>query len=116
MWMILLGLGTYLGYLPFNCLLFDRLIATFGSAANAGFFIYVADSFGYLGSVGTLLFKNLSNKEISWYSFLTTSSYGLAAAGGILSILSFIYFRNKIRLSKNEKSILIELENKTILA
>jgi len=116
MWMILLGLGTYLGYLPFNCLLFDRLIAAFGSAANAGFFIYVADSFGYLGSVGTLLFKNLSDKEISWYSFLTTSSYSLAAAGGILSILSFIYFRNKIRLSKNEKSILIELENKTILA
>ena len=52
----MLGLGTYLGYLPFNCLLFDRLIAAFGSVANAGFFIYVADSFGYLGSVGDTCF------------------------------------------------------------
>ncbi|MBK7713557.1 MAG: hypothetical protein IPJ37_23495 [Bacteroidales bacterium] len=40
-WMIMLGMGTYLGYLPFNCLLFDRLIAAFGSAANAGFSLYI---------------------------------------------------------------------------
>ena len=96
-WMILLGLGTYLGYLPFNCLLFDRLIAAFGSAANAGFFIYIADSFGYLGSVGTLLFKNFSNKELSWFDFLMTSSYSLAITGSLLIVLSLWYFRLKFQ-------------------
>ncbi|NOU46108.1 MAG: hypothetical protein HOO86_03495 [Bacteroidales bacterium] len=102
-WMILLGLGTYLGYLPFNCLLFDRLIAAFGSAANAGFFIYVADSFGYLGSVGALLFKNFNNKELSWFRFLMTTSYGLALAGSLLIALSLWYFKHKFQ-SVSEKT------------
>jgi MFS family permease len=96
-WMVFLGLGTYLGYLPFNCLLFDRLIAAFGSAANAGFFIYIADSFGYMGSVGALLYKNFGNKELSWYNLLITTSYWLAVSGGILIILSVLFFRNKFR-------------------
>lgn len=102
-WMVLLGLGTYLGYLPFNCLIFDRLIAAFGLAANAGFFIYIADSFGYLGSVGTLIFKNLSDKKISWYTFITSSSYRVASAGCILILLSLIYFNKKLRLSTARK-------------
>jgi hypothetical protein len=102
-WMILLGLGTYLGYLPFNCLLFDRLIAAFGSAANAGFFIYIADSFGYLGSVGTLIFKNFTDKELSWYRFLTTSSYSLAIVGSLLILLSIGYFRLKFQHTSSMK-------------
>jgi hypothetical protein len=97
LWMIVLGLGTYLGYLPFNCFMFDRLIAAFGSAANAGFFIYIADSFGYLGSVGALLFKNFNDKEVSWYNFLMTTSYGLAIVGSLLSILALWYFRIKFQ-------------------
>lgn len=105
-WMILLGSGTYLGYLPFNCLLFDRMIAAFGSAANAGFFIYIADSFGYLGSVGALLFKNFNNKELSWYNFLMTTSYGLAIAGSLLIVLSLWYFKQKFQ-TKSKKTFTI---------
>src|SRR5450432_431493 len=29
MWMTLVGLGLYMGYIPFNCILFERIIATF---------------------------------------------------------------------------------------
>jgi len=96
-WMILLGLGTYMGYLPFNCLLFDRLIAAFGSAANAGFFIYIADSFGYLGSMSTLIFKDFNYNKLSWFSFLKTSSYGMAVTGVILIFFTILYFKSKFR-------------------
>jgi len=99
-WMILLGLGTYLGYLPFNCLLFDRLIAAFGSAANAGFFIYIADSFGYLGSVGTLIFKNFYSRNLSWLNFLETTSFSMAISGSILMVLSIWYFNMKFTGSR----------------
>lgn len=105
-WMILLGLGTYLGYLPFNCFLYDRLIAAFGSAANAGFFIYISDSFGYLGSVGTLIFKNFHNKELSWFNFLMTTSYGLALSGAVLITISLVYFNLKY---KKKKSLIPDL-------
>jgi len=100
-WMIMLGLGIYLGYLPYNCIMFDRLIAAFGSAANAGFFIYIADSFGYLGSVGALIFKNFNGKELSWFNILKTTSYGLSITGGILILVSLWYFNLKIRKESN---------------
>lgn len=95
-WMILIGLGTYMGYLPFNSFLFDRLIAAFGSAANAGFFIYIADSFGYLGTVGTLFYQNFGAGELSWFDFLMDGSYILAMAGGMMIIFSMFYFNRKI--------------------
>ncbi|TVQ17961.1 MAG: hypothetical protein EA361_01875 [Bacteroidetes bacterium] len=95
-WMILLGLGTYMGYLPFNSFLFDRLIAAFGSAANAGFFIYIADSFGYLGTVGTLFYQNFGAREFSWMDFLMDGSYALSMAGGAMIIFSLFYFNRKI--------------------
>jgi ATP/ADP translocase len=111
-WMVLSGLGTYLGYLPFNCLLFDRMIAAFGSAANAGFYIYVADSFGYLGSVGTLIFKNFNNNELSWYRFLSDSSYGVALAGILLVFSSLWYFNTKIKNnSANIKKVVAEMNS-----
>ncbi|HEX6893603.1 MAG TPA: DUF5690 family protein, partial [Chryseolinea sp.] len=69
-WMIFIGLGLYLGYVPFNSIFFDRLLAAFSYVGTVGFLIYIADSFGYLGSVGVMLFKELSKKlgyaEISW--------------------------------------------------
>jgi MFS family permease len=107
-WIILLGLGIYLGYLPFNCLLFDRLIAAFGPAANAGFFIYFADSFGYLGSVSTLIFKNFNEKGLSWFNFLMTTSYEIAISGSILIILSLCYFNFKFLMNSK---ITINLSN-----
>jgi hypothetical protein len=112
LWMVLLGLGIYLGYLPFNCLLFDRMIAAFGSVANAGFFIYIADSSGYMGSVGALLLKSFSTKDMSWFNFLVTSSYWMAIAGAILTILSIRYFSLKFmantRVTMNNRDIEIK--------
>ena len=42
-WMILVGLGLYLGYVPYGCVLFDRTIAALGIVATAVFLIYVSD-------------------------------------------------------------------------
>lgn len=96
-WIMLTGFATYLAYIPFNCIIFERLIAAFRYVSNAGFLIYVADAFGYLGVVGVLLYKDLAVKNISWLSFFTTSCYVLAFVGVILSILSMFYFTKKHR-------------------
>lgn len=91
-WMVLVGLGSYLGYVPFNCILFDRFIATYRTMANAGFLIYIADSFGYLSSVGVLLYKNFGQAEISWYNFFINFSYIIAFVGVGLTMISLYYF------------------------
>lgn len=96
-WMILVGLGLYVSYVPFNCIFFDRMIATFRFSGNAGFLIYVADSFGYLGSVGVLLFRNFGEPDLSWLRFFVYGSYGLALAGAVAMIGSAIYFASRYK-------------------
>ena len=94
-WMSISGVGLYMGYVPFNCMLFERMIASFRYVSNACFIIYVADSFGYLGSDVVLLVKNFSNGNISYSDFFVRMIVGISALGTALTILSSIYFRRK---------------------
>ena len=48
-WMTATGFGLYIGYVPINCMVFERLIAAFKQKGNIGFLMYLADTFGYLG-------------------------------------------------------------------
>ncbi len=91
-WMILIGLGLYLGYVPFNSIFFDRLIAAFQYVGTVGFIMYIADSFGYLGSVSALLFKEFGQAQISWLNFFISTGYLVSVAGTLLIIGSMIYF------------------------
>jgi len=74
-WMILVGLGLYLAYVPFGCMLFDRLIAAVGFVATAGFMIYVTDAAGYLGYVVVVFFKDFGAPNLSWLEFFEDFSY-----------------------------------------
>jgi hypothetical protein len=80
-WMIAVGLGLYLGYVPFNCVLFDRLIAALGSVANASFLITLADAFGYVGSVALLVTKSLGlvGDALDWIGTFRTLAYATTA-------------------------------------
>jgi len=91
-WMICIGLGLYLGYVPFNSIFFDRLLAAFNYVGTVGFLIYVADSFGYLGSVGVLFFKEFGYAEVSWLQFFISAGYLLSVAGAVLIGSSMWYF------------------------
>lgn len=91
-WMTLAGLGLYLGYVPYNAVFFERLLASFHYKGNVGFLIYVADSMGYLGSISVLLVKELGHPGISWGEFFKTSVLAVAIIGGICATLSLIYF------------------------
>lgn len=96
-WMIMLGMGLYLGYVPFNSILFDRMIATFKYVSTVGFLIYLADAFGYLGSVGVLLYKELGQSSLSWLDFFIHAGYIMSVAGSILVIAAMIYFHFRHR-------------------
>lgn len=97
-WMTGVGIGMYMGYVPFNSMLFDRLIGAFKYISNAGFLIYLADSFGYLGSNLVLIIKNFSDLKISWSSFFVDLIFIFSAVGILLTGLSAWYFKNKYYL------------------
>ncbi|WP_413614362.1 DUF5690 family protein [Flavobacterium sp. N502536] len=96
-WMMISGFGMYVCYIPFNGLFFDRMIATYKIKGNTGFLIYIADAFGYLGSVLVLFFKNFGDRKISLLNFFTTCIYLLSFVGIITTIMSFNYFKRKFR-------------------
>jgi hypothetical protein len=102
-WMIMVGLGLYLGYVPYNAVFFERMIASFHYKSNVGFIMYVADSIGYLGSVSVLLVKELGHPNISWGQFFKEGVMIVAIVGGICGVLSLLYFLQSAKLSQNSK-------------
>jgi len=100
-WMILVGLGLYLGYVPFNSIFFERMLATFKYVGTVGFIMYLSDSVGYLGSIIVLLVKELGFGSLSWLQFFVRASYWVAAIGSLLMMASWIYFSIRQRSWKN---------------
>ena len=85
-WIVCASSGLYLGYVPYNCFYFERMLATYKVQGNVGFVIYIADAFGYLGTVVVLLVKEFIKIKYSWVDFFTWLFY-LSAAGGILLVI-----------------------------
>ena len=104
-WMTMAGLGLYLGYVPYNAIFFERMIATFHYKSNVGFIIYVADSLGYLGSVTLLLVKELGRPNISWGDFFRQGVVFVAVIGGIAATASLIYFLNSARRDSRAREL-----------
>lgn len=94
-WMVCTGFGLYICYVPFNCLFFDRFIATFKVKGNSGFLIYIADAFGYVGSVLVLLYKNFGQGNLSWLNFFVYGTYAVACIGICSTIILFIHFASR---------------------
>ncbi|AZA52662.1 DUF5690 family protein [Chryseobacterium sp. G0201] len=99
-WMVLSGFGMYLCYIPFNGIYFDRMIAAFDIKGNVGFLIYLVDSFGYLGSVLILLYKNFGSPQTSWLNFYIKLNYIIVVVALVSSLIAFIMFRRKSRKNK----------------
>ncbi len=87
-WMIVAGTGLYLAYIPFNCLYFERLISVYRVRGNFGFVMYIADAFGYLGTVVVLLVKEFIPIRYSWVDFFSCLFYTTGITGLILMIVA----------------------------
>ena len=102
-WMTMAGLGLYLGYIPYNAIFFERMIASFKYKSNIGFIIYLADSIGYLGSVAVLLVKELGRPAISWTQFFKEGVMVVGSLGAVCATLSLIYFLQSARKSNRSE-------------
>ncbi len=102
MWMTLVGLGLYIGYIPFNCIIFERMIATFKKGGNVGFLMYIADSFGYLGSVAVIISKSVFSNKLSWATVYCHGVMYLSVIGVLGTFMALHYFNKKY---KSENSI-----------
>ncbi|TVZ25854.1 hypothetical protein JM83_0790 [Gillisia sp. Hel_I_86] len=114
LWMVLVGFGLYICYVPFNCIFFDRMVAAFRIKGNSGFLIYIADSFGYLGSILILLYKNFGLPNLSWLNFFIYGSYVITFIGLCTATASMVYFKLKKRKKKDSKLYNLSLNGRQI--
>lgn len=91
-WIIMASAGLYLGYVPYNCFYFERMLATYKVPGNVGFLIYLADAFGYLGTVVVLLVKEFVKIRYTWVDFFTMIFYIAAAVGIVLVVWGSVLF------------------------
>lgn len=96
-WMQLAGLGLYMAYIPFNAIYFERMIASFRLIGNVGFLIYIIDAFGYLGSVGVMVWKERMGMQVEWSHFFAQGVIGLAIVGVVATVFTWVYFAGKYR-------------------
>ena len=104
-WMVLVGLGSYLAYVPFGTALFERLIASTRFRGNAVFAIYIADSIGYTGSIALQVYKDLFQSDLNRFEFLHAFTYAFSLLGAVLLVASCIYFLlNKRRVPETTQA------------
>lgn len=96
-WLTLVGLGMFLGYVPYGSMLFDRTIATLGTVATAVFLIYISDAVAYGGSVGVNLYKMLGHAELPYLEFFRAFSYATAVVTVVCFSASCVYFLRRSR-------------------
>lgn len=101
-WMVAATTGLYMGYVAKNCLYYERMIASFRIKGNVGFVMYIADAFGYLGTVLVLLLKEFTTLNMQWESFFKWVFYIASSLGIILIILTLIGFIKKYNRNKYE--------------
>ena len=89
-WMILVGIGSYLAYVPCGSILFDRLIGSAEVVGTAVFVIYVADTLGYTGSVAVQLTKDLIAGEATRLAFFRSFTYMLSVGAAALLLASAV--------------------------
>jgi len=97
LWMILIGLGAYLCYVPYGSVLFDRLMASTGFVGTAVFAIYLADALGYTGSIAVQLYKDLGAPATTRLAFLRLMTYAMSAGGLLMLAFAAAYFWNTSR-------------------
>ncbi len=92
--MVLLGLGTYVPYVAFHTTVFERFIAAFREPGNIGYLMYLADATGYLAYVMVIVLRNLATGQIEYLQLLNRVSITMAIGSiAIASGLLITYYR-----------------------
>jgi len=90
--MILTGIGIYLAYAPFSAILFDRIMAASPTPGTAGFLIYLADAFGYSGSIGLMLLRKAAVPGRDWLALFLDAGVLTGVALLMLTFVSALWF------------------------
>lgn len=96
-WLILGGIGSFVAYIGYNTLLYERLMSHLKFPGTAIFAIYLSDAAGYSGSLLLQIYKDLFADNVSRLEFFVAMNYSLGILISIALIHSAIYFLSSDR-------------------
>lgn len=102
-WMMFVGLGAYLAYVPFT-VLFDRIFAATRATGTSVFAIYLIDSLGYTGSATIQIYRDLWQRDHSRLDFFLTFSLALSGIGMLSLLIAGAYFIREERIIREAAS------------
>ncbi|MCA9188805.1 MAG: DUF5690 family protein [Pirellulaceae bacterium] len=94
--MVVVGVGTYVPYVAFHTTVFERMISIFRDRSNLGYFMYLADAFGYLGYVGSLVVVGTAVPDDSLLTAFVWLAIGVASATLVLIGYSSSLFLKRV--------------------
>ena len=94
-WVVAIGMGAYLVYIPNGSVFFDRVLASTNYVGTAVFAIYLIDAVGYSGSIAMQLLKDLLFSDVSHVVFLKEFAYFLAVLCTGILVFNSYYFTKK---------------------
>ena len=94
-WLIAGGIGSYLGYIGYSTIMWERLIANLQFSGTAVFAIYVSDSAGYAGSFLLQTAKDFFAADVSRLDFFVAMNYGFGTAVFAGFVYGLIFFTSR---------------------
>jgi MFS family permease len=103
-WMVIVGIGSYLAYVPYGSILFDRMMASTRVVGTAVFAIYVADALGYTGSVFVQIYKDLAASDATPLAFFRSFTYALSIGSAMLILAGAAFILRSCRTQKTSST------------
>jgi hypothetical protein len=94
-WMIATGFGLYLGFVPYQAILFERLLANLQVVSTAVFLIALCDSYGYLSTIALYFYKVFGAGQVSWVRVLSVGGYALGILVPLTVFAGAVVFTRK---------------------
>ena len=93
-WMVMSGLGAYICYIAFHCIVFERMVAYTRSPGNAVFAMMVFDFVGYIAAIGFMILVDIIGfKSSNHYEILSALSWVLTFVGIGATVFSLLQVR-----------------------
>lgn len=96
-WMLVTGVGLYAAFIPYQAILFERLLPALRATGTAAFLISLCDSYGYLSTVGLYGLKAFGGASDSWLRLVKTGGYALGAGLPLLLLAAALVTLRGVR-------------------
>lgn len=96
-WMIMVGVGLFMAYIPPGAMLYDRFNGATGVPFTSVFMIYFSDVCGYSITLTVLFYRNFGDANIPYVQFFHSLSYIVAFVCMVGMAVAALYFSVAMR-------------------